>query len=178
MGVAQVVVGKIYFMLYLIIAFLVQEPISSSISVGMALRSGTSSGVIFAIYLACTIFDILVGYKLGEYVLHKRKDSRLKKFVDGAIAKLFPHDVQRHKEMAVFLLGTMVFPVTGLLMPSLKISLPRSILILTLSGIILWYGPIFAIAIGFFNSGHLGVIHLLLFVPLLLALIYRLSKKL
>jgi hypothetical protein len=161
---------KIFF---LFLVLLVQEPVSSTAAVLSAYLQGIPVLLIHITYISATIVDIFIGYYIGNYFYRKTTPSRFVSYLSHK-ARLFVSMkyVKKYPRTMLFTWGSIIFPITALIIPFLGISFFESFIILMAGQLLFWYSGIWLLVLGmdtFFN-GNLQIACVVFFVVVLISM--------
>ena len=123
----------------LFIAFLFQEPISSSAILLYACQNGASIWTIHFLFLLATSIDIFIGYFLGKLIFQKYNDSKIGKYISMWVKKMEVYQKSKSSRFILFIIAIATFPVSSIFMPWFRISLWRSFILLLIGEIVFWY---------------------------------------
>lgn len=163
-------------MFTLFLVFLFQEPISASFFLTRTLHSGASHLYIHALYLLATSLDIFIGHTVGTYSKKHQEHRVLYKYLHKKLSYVFPKEYPLQKNISLFILGPVLFPVTAFVTPLIEISLLKSFYILLSAEILFWYIPLWGIVLGF-QDKSISTLHIFLLLPLLAIIGLRIYIK-
>jgi hypothetical protein len=164
-------------MLTLFLTFLLQEPISSSLALARALHLNTAPHTIHILYLTATSIDICAGYITGLYLCKHQNHRNAYRYLKDKLSYIFPENIPFQKNLGLFLLGPIIFPVTAFLTPLLGFSFIQSFFILLSSEIIFWYSSIWGIVLGITSEKGISLLHVVLVAPMLAIMLIRMYVK-
>ena len=136
----------------LFIAFLFQEPISSSAILLYVYQNGASIWTIHFLFLLATSIDIVIGYFLGKLIFQKYHDSKIGKYISMWVKKMEVYQKSKSSRFILFIIAIAVFPVSSLFMPWFRISLARSFVLLLIGEIVFWYSITWLTVLGVNDS--------------------------
>jgi hypothetical protein len=163
-------------MFTLFLIFLFQEPLSASFFLTRTLHSGTSHIYIHVAYLLATSLDIFIGHIVGTYSKQHQEHRALYKYLHKKLSYVFPKEHPLQKDVSLFILGPVLFPITAFITPLIEISLLKSFCILLSSEIFFWYIPLWGIVLGF-QDKSISTLHIFLLLPLLAVIGLRIYIK-
>lgn len=155
---------------------MIQEPLSSSFVLSKHLHLDTN--LIHLIYFLATSLDIIIGYSLGLFIKKSVQDHKITNWIRNKIQENFENKNNKVKYLSLFLMGTIIFPITAGLVPFLGISFWRGYIIMITSEILFWYSGVWGLVLGFTSKSDISYLHFLLLVPIATIFLYKkLSKR-
>lgn len=126
--------------LLLLIAFIVQEPISSGTILLQAYQSHYNPWIIHLLFTVATLFDIIIGYIIGSYLQKKFSNHRLISYLQTNFEKFLAFIGKRGKVLGLILFAPMIFPISAFFIPWLGITLLEALVYVFIGEVIIWYG--------------------------------------
>jgi len=125
--------------LLLTLAFIIQEPISSSVILLQAYQSHYNIWLITLLFSAITILEIIAGYYLGRWIEKKFGTKRpiawLKKRVDA-----FSQFVGKYGNVVgLIVFIPLIFPISAIFVPWFDVSLGEAIAYVWIGEFVFWY---------------------------------------
>jgi hypothetical protein len=139
---------KIWLLLF--VAFLIQEPVSSSAILLEAYQYHYNIWLIHLLFVAATLLDVVIGYALGSFVRKKtfHSNARLIRYGMGKSDELSAFIGKQGKIMSLVVLGPIIFPWSAFVAPWLEISFFDAMVFLFIGDLIFWYGSEWLIVLG------------------------------
>ncbi len=135
--------------LFLLIAFIIQEPISANIFLLQAVQQEYNPWLIHTLFLIATIFDILLGYWLGNIIRKSLFTSgRIGNYLNVHFEKFGRFVGKNGTRLALFFYSPIIFPLSALFPPLLGISLRETFIFSLLGEILCWYSVEWLVVLG------------------------------
>jgi hypothetical protein len=165
--------------LLLTLAFIIQEPISSSVILLQAYQSHYNIVLITLLFSVITIIEIIIGYYLGRWIEKKfggkRPIAYLKKQVDAFSAFIGTYG----KVIGLIVFAPLIFPISAIFVPWFDVSLPEAIIYVFIGELIFWYAYEWLLVFGVhsFVTDSYWALFVILVVSVLLSIGIRMMVK-
>lgn len=162
-------------------AFLVQEPVSTSVIMLEVYRLHYNIWLIHLLFCGATLLDVVIGYYLGAFVRKKFGERKLFAWVQRKLDAFTAFVGENGKIVALIVYSPIVFPLSGIFVPWLDISLNEALIFILIGEIIFWYVPEWLIVLGIktFVTNPFTAVYTIIIVLTVLSVItqYFLRRK-
>jgi membrane protein YqaA with SNARE-associated domain len=134
--------------LLLTLAFIVQEPISSSVILLQAYQSHYNVWLITALFSVITIIEIVVGYYLGPWIEKKFGTRRLVATIKKRLDAFSAFIGEYGKIVGLIIFAPIIFPVAAIFVPWFEVSLAEAIAYVLIGELIFWYAYEWLLVLG------------------------------
>lgn len=157
------------------LAFLVQEPISTGAVLFEAYTSHYNFLIIHVVFLLATLVDVVVGYYLGLFIRKKFGERKMIRWMQVKLDHFASFIGEKGKVVALVVYSPIIFPLSGIFVPWLDISLAEALIFITIGEIIFWYLPEWLLVFGIhsFITNSFTALYVLIIVITLLSLLPR-----
>jgi membrane protein YqaA with SNARE-associated domain len=125
--------------LLLAAAFIVQEPISSSVILLQAYQSHYNLWLITLLFCAITIIEIIIGYYLGRWIEKKFGTHKLIVSVKKRLETFGASIGKYGKIVGLIVFVPIIFPVAAIFIPWFDVSLAEAVAYVLIGELIFWY---------------------------------------
>ena len=129
-------------------AFIVQEPISSSVILLQAYQSHYNVWLITFLFSAITILEIVAGYYLGIWIEKRFGTHRLIAYIKKRLDAFSAFIGKYGKVVALVVFVPIIFPVAAIFIPWLGVSLTEALIYIFIGEFIFWYAYEWLIVLG------------------------------
>ncbi len=158
--------------LLLVLTFIVQEPISTSAVLLQAYQDHYNVWLIHLLFVAATVFDILVTYYLGVFIQKRFGNRRISLWLKKKLEQFSSFIGEKGRVVALIVYAPMLFPVSGFFIPWLDIPLGQALPYLFIGETIFWYLYVWLLVLGVrsVTSNAQSALYLILIVGAAVAL--------
>ena len=161
--------------LFIIITLIIQEPASTDAAIFQARHLGLNLWIVHLIWLAATMLDIWLGYKIGKWVQKKFHGTKFELFAEKWAGKFERFIGERGEKSTLVLLGVVNFPYINTFLASWFRIPFKNVFILVLIGDAIYYSIEWGINIG---VRHFIVDpHIALYAVIALGLLFSIFSK-
>jgi membrane protein YqaA with SNARE-associated domain len=128
--------------------FLLQEPISSNAVLLEAYQHGYNIWLIHLIFVVATLFDIVVGYFIGNFIRKRYAHGRLAQYIERKMKIFSEKTGKAGQRIALMIYGPLIFPISALVAPWLGIGFWDALVFMFIGDLLLWYVFLWIVVLG------------------------------
>lgn len=132
----------------LVIAFMVQEPVSSNTLLLAAYQRHYAIWLLTLVFIAATALDAVIAFFVGSFLKRRFARSRFARFVERKAEQFNRFSGRYGKRFAILVLGPFFFPYSAVAAPWLRLSLLETVVLSVIGDTVIWYGSEWAIILG------------------------------
>lgn len=130
------------------LAFLVQEPISTGVILIQVYQLHYNVWLIHLLFSLATLLDIAIGYYLGAFIRKRYGEARAYAWIKTQLEKFASFMGRNGKIVTLVVYAPILFPISGIFVPWLDISLTDGLIYIFIGEIIFWYVPEWLVVLG------------------------------
>lgn len=134
--------------LLLTLAFIVQEPISTSAILLRAYEAHYNIWLIHLLFIAATTFDIALGYYIGRFLTKHFGNSKFILYLRKKLEGFKQFAGEKGMIAALIIYSPILFPISAIFIPWLDVSVSVAALCMIAGEILFWYLYIWLIVLG------------------------------
>ncbi len=134
--------------LLIILAFIAQEPISTSAVMFEAYQKGYSVLGMTLLASVITLAEVVITYRPGEFLARRFGRTRTMAFLNRKLQSYASFAGTWGNRAALFVIVPQLFPLSGIFIPWLGISLSESLPYVFVGELLFWYGYAWLLVLG------------------------------